>query len=65
MSRCGKFVKCDRTGGKDAQPLLPQENSIFVEQAGKPVLDAKLTPHQKIPSLWNRPESLFLSMIKI
>ena len=41
-------------------PTPQAENSFFVEQTGKPV-QPRSPPHkQKIHSLWNRPESLFL-----
>ncbi|TAG95417.1 MAG: hypothetical protein EAZ09_08265 [Oscillatoriales cyanobacterium] len=49
---------------------VPQENSLFVEQAGKPVADNRFIIfknrlsglfHKKIHSLWNRPESLLLT----
>ncbi|TAG91490.1 MAG: hypothetical protein EAZ18_16820 [Oscillatoriales cyanobacterium] len=43
---------------------VPQENSLFVEQAGKPVADARCLFHKKIHSLWNRPESLLLTMVQ-
>ncbi|UNU23654.1 element excision factor XisH family protein [Microcoleus vaginatus] len=44
----------------------PQKNLLFVEQAGKPVLEGRpgCPPHKRTFSLWNRPESLFLRMLQ-
>ncbi|MCC3413010.1 MAG: hypothetical protein JGK24_21045 [Microcoleus sp. PH2017_29_MFU_D_A] len=47
----------DFRNGQDAHST---RNALFVEQAGKPV--AK--PPQEMHSLWNRPESLLLTMVK-
>ncbi|MEG5005611.1 hypothetical protein QUB17_18485 [Microcoleus sp. B5-C4] len=55
---------CQLAFSEQAFRPVPQENLYVVEQAEKPVADAKCLFHKKIYMLWNRPKSLLLKMVQ-